>query len=1802
MCIRDSTMAHSDFYSPSKIESITGATMITAGANHAMVYAVGKVYTWGANDSGQLGKGTDTFSASTDGVPKEINIPTSIATVDQIIARGDYSAIISDGKAYLWGANGNYQLGNNSDTNVLSVPDTALNIEENIQAMALGYSHIVAITEKGNVYAWGNNTLGQLGLSTNANEYKTPNKVYSGASSQTNQYMINMWGVGAGYNTSFAVASNGIVYGWGQNDNGQLGIGTRADVNLANTVKLSDKNGLTITNAYVTGSTNVIYDSNNPLPYNVTITPDDTLTISNNSITMAAADNDFNLFASNDSQISIADSANIRFYSLDPSIMSVNETTGVVTLSDATKERRYGTTVIKVVETTENLVSYIKVAVRDNGKPQAETGVFASPYTDDGTRIMVKNDGTIYTWGSDNKLGQLGRTGDTTEPAQVKGNNLDTNKVVQAAVGNSFVVVLTSDGAVYSWGVNTSGQNGYGYAKSYNRTPVATAIPRGKVITQIAVGESHVIALSSDGDVYAWGNNDNGQLGIGIKIQRELTPTLLPITEKVVQIAATGKGGAALTEDGHVYAWGNGNLSAELKAEGESAGDTDHKLQNIVRLASVGNVFTVSDANGTTYAWGEGSVHGKEISSDEPVSYDEMKVLNLNVVYAQVKENDEVTRAYTMSNPLPTSLELTSNQILQIAGDSVWGSANIESSSVYDRVGYEMTTDRLTFTSSNPSAVTVDSNGVVTGMGRIDSSVITVTDKILGSSYSFTVRVAQSADTEITVPMIVSGYGHTLALRADGTVWAWGDNTYGQLGDGTYGTSNVDKFVPRQVRIGQNESNTKLLTNIKYVAAGANSSAAIDQDGLLYVWGNNDNGQLGVDGKIVVYPTLVEALKDNPATPNADETILVSAVELSESHTIIIDALTKRAYTWGKNDHNQLGYQQSILNNGKPMTSPSTENYAKEAHLVTRDKGDLNFLEVASGKNHSVGIVIPASEAETATQGTVYAWGDNTYGQLGQNTSGSSSAVLQAVKKSNGESITNAVAVAAAGNYSLALTADGIVYAWGDNTYGVMGNGTKGGIQKSAVAVAGVTGDGTLEGIYAIAASPKTAVAISKDGHVYSWGNNDNGQIGDATHFERLYPVMQSDINNAKAVSAGDGYTVVQTTSGNMYAWGKNDSGQIGNSTFDEQLVPVAVGANSKLTIRKAGIVTNTQAGSIVTSAEFAMFSMLEESDIVEMNEVYSAGDDISLQSFESVDYDTENYVPRTITLTNDASGNIQQFVLDKNAVYDEMRFYLNTDSETGNDEFKVEDIYMIPADTSLFSVDDNWIVTPTQKAIDSKYAVTTLIVQDRTRNIAQTFELEFRATKRDDEEFGKDILAAPMVASNSFNSIALMSDGTVWTWGDNTYGQLGNNSVTPSSMPVQVRNPISDGYLDGIVKVAQGKYHSVALTLDGKVYTWGHGADGQLGTGNTSDSLIPVAVVTGASTSETEDAQYLTDIVDITAGDDFTAALDNKGRVWMFGNNASGLLGISKTDDIQKYPQRVLAGKSKSTTMYLENIVSIAAGAHHMLALDKNGSVWAWGDNSRGQLGEGTYEDVLEADGTKTSATTRTVPVAVDIQDVEKIYAGYNNSAAIKTDGTPWAWGDNSYSQVGNNSTADVVAVPAQVMYEYDKENHVGVLLTDIRQISVGKEHMNALTRSEKNVVTWGKNLNTITSASGIQTNKMAVELLDDLDNNSVVTDTIMIASGDNTTAILRSNGDVYSIGNNANGQLGDGTAVDKDIPVLVGIGRSADTVMMNSGAIIRRDANGDYTDITKQYTDDDPMPYAVSYTHLTLPTKLEV
>ncbi|MCI5605316.1 MAG: hypothetical protein MR413_06675, partial [Clostridia bacterium] len=692
------TTANPGYYVPNLVSSISGATMISAGANHAMVYANGKVYTWGANESGQLGNGTSTFNVSRDGSPAAVTLPAAITNITNIAARGNYSAILADGKVYVWGANEYSQLGNNDSNhkNVLSVPAAPLTISaavtdgtDKITKLSLGRNHALAMTDKGDVYAWGRNDLGQLGIESYSNSFMTPQRVYAGESS-VNKLMNSMWSVGAGHETSFAIASSGAVYAWGANESGQLGIGTATGVFSPVQVKLGDKNGLTITDATVTGSTNVTYDSTNPLMYNLEITPDDTLKINNSTIRMAAADNDFNMFSSNATQTSIALAENIRFYSLDPSIMSVDERTGVVTLSDATKTRGFGTTIIKVVETTANLTGYVEVAVRKDGMPRAETGIFTSRYPEDQAKIWVKNDGTVWTWGGDNASGQLGRTGDITEPMQVTGNSLDKQYVVQAARGMDFMAVLTSDGKIYSWGANTSGQNGYGKALSANKAPVLAKTPTGTVITQIAVGKEHVIALDNTGKVYTWGNNEKQQLGLNKTIQKETIPKVAISDKNIVQIAAISNGGAALTSDGHVYVWGDGNGVPTLQAEGESAGDLNKNLQNIVKLGSVDDMITVSTADGQTYAWGNGTINGKEISSSVPVKYEEKKELELNVVYAQIKHNDNVVTQYTMGNPLPETVVMTSSQLLQVDTDAIFGRANLDVLSVYDNTAFEM--------------------------------------------------------------------------------------------------------------------------------------------------------------------------------------------------------------------------------------------------------------------------------------------------------------------------------------------------------------------------------------------------------------------------------------------------------------------------------------------------------------------------------------------------------------------------------------------------------------------------------------------------------------------------------------------------------------------------------------------------------------------------------------------------------------------------------------------------------------------------------------------------------------------------------------------------------------------------------------------------------------------------------------------------------------------------------------------------------------------------------------------------------
>lgn len=229
-------------------------------------------------------------------------------------------------------------------------------------------------------------------------------------------------------------------------------------------------------------------------------------------------------------------------------------------------------------------------------------------------------------------------------------------------------------------------------------------------------------------------------------------------------------------------------------------------------------------------------------------------------------------------------------------------------------------------------------------------------------------------------------------------------------------------------------------------------------------------------------------------------------------------------------------------------------------------------------------------------------------------------------------------------------------------------------------------------------------------------------------------------------------------------------------------------------------------------------------------------------------------------------------------------------------------------------------------------------------------------------------------------HSLALKSDGTAWSWGSNIYGGLGNGTTTNTNVPGQVL------LLTGATAISAGGWHSSALKNDGTVWTWGWNMDGQLGDGTFVDKILPAKV------------NGLIGVKAIAAGTYHMLALKNDGTVWAWGDNISGQIGDgSKTD--RSTPVQVVG---------LSGVVKIAAGRFFSLAVKSDGTVWTWGENLYGQLGNGNTTDSsvpVQVSGLSgiTTATAAT---------------GAFHCMAVKNDGTIWAWGRNTYGNLSDGTT----------------------------------------------------------------------------------------------------------------------------------------------------------------------------------------
>ena len=278
----------------------------------------------------------------------------------------------------------------------------------------------------------------------------------------------------------------------------------------------------------------------------------------------------------------------------------------------------------------------------------------------------------------------------------------------------------------------------------------------------------------------------------------------------------------------------------------------------------------------------------------------------------------------------------------------------------------------------------------------------------------------------------------------------------------------------------------------------------------------------------------------------------------------------------------------------------------------------------------------------------------------------------------------------------------------------------------------------------------------------------------------------------------------------------------------------------------------------------------------------------------------------------------------------------------------------------------------------------------------------------------GKTIKA---VAAGGYHSIALASDGTVYTWGYNNYGQLGNNSTTQSTIPVAV---YVSGVLSGktIKAVAAGSYHSIALASDGTVYTWGYNCD------NETYTTVPIAVdMSGVLSGKT--------ITAIAAGATHSIVLASDGTVYTWGENDYGQLG-NMSVELSKVPVAVYA----SGILSGKTITAVTAGATHSIVLASDGKVYTWGRNNYGQLGINSYDDshipvAVYTDGVLSGKT------------ITMTAGGFNHSIALASDGTVYTWGGNDHGELGNNSTAQS-AVPVAV-----DQSSIGALPVELTSFS---------------------------------------------------------------------------------------------------------------------------------------------------------
>jgi alpha-tubulin suppressor-like RCC1 family protein len=676
-------------------------------------------------------------------------------------------------------------------------------------------------------------------------------------------------------------------------------------------------------------------------------------------------------------------------------------------------------------------------------------------------------------------------------------------------------------------------------------------------------------------------------------------------------------------------------------------------------------------------------------------------------------------------------------------------------------------------------------------------------------------------------------------------------------------------------------------------------------------------------------------------------------------------------------------------------------------------------VQISAGRNHSMAI---------KDDGSVWAWGYNKYGQLGDGSTTDKSCPIQV------PGLTHISMIAAGDSHSLAMKDDGSVWAWGRNGSGQLGDGS---ITNRSCPVR-VPG---LSHISMIAAGFFHSMAIKDDGSVWAWGDNYYGQLGDGSITDKNSPVKVNGLSHVTMIAAGYFHSLAIKDDGSVWAWGYNDNGQLGDGSTTNRNSPVqvlglshifkiAAGSYHSLAIQDDcsvwawGRNTSGQLGDGSTTNKSSPMQVpgLSNFSMIAAGDYYSLAikDDGSVWTWgynyygQLGDGSTTNkrspmQVPGLSNVSMIAAGTYHSLALkDDGSVWTWGYNYYGQLGD-GNNTIKSSPL-QVPglSNVSMIAVGECHSLAIKNDGSVWAWGANYYGQLGDGNNSNKSSPVQVTGLSN-----------VFMITTGSSHSLAIKNDGSIWAWGANYYGQLGIGSTAYKNSPLQVAG------LSNVSKIATGSYHGIAIRDDGSIWAWGHNANGQLGDGSTFHKTSPVQV------------PEISQVAMIAAGFYFSLAIKDDGSVWAWGYNRYNQLGDGSTTN-KSSPIQVPG---------LSNSSMIAAGNEHSLAIKDDGSVWAWGNNDSGQLGDG-------------STTNKSSPIQVPgLSYVSMIAAGKEHSLAIKDDGSVWAWGNNDSGQLGDGSTTNKSS-PIQVPG-----------LSYVSMIAAGDDHSLAI-KKDGSVWAWGSNL----------------------------------------------------------------------------------------------------------------------------------